>query len=180
MHSDLRNTVGDWGEIRPCVLRHTRRTFPGSNPFGRALLGGGRVLLAVRPFSAVKRVGAKGLGGVSPQVFDPTLRVAPSPLASSLRRTFAGSNPFAWSRFRMVSVFLRNTHFRRSKVVGAKGFEPSTSWSQTRRSTRLSYAPLKRGVKRRRIRIAVKNILKSIAIERTSIGITSVDAYRMA
>ncbi len=26
-------------------------------------------------------------------------------------------------------------------VVGATGFEPATSWSQTRRSTRLSYTP---------------------------------------
>ena len=28
------------------------------------------------------------------------------------------------------------------KVVGAIGFEPTTSWSQTRRSTKLSYTPL--------------------------------------
>ena len=27
------------------------------------------------------------------------------------------------------------------KVVGATGFEPATSWSQTKCSTRLSYAP---------------------------------------
>gem|GEM_PF-5984625 len=27
------------------------------------------------------------------------------------------------------------------KMVGAVGFEPTTSWSQTRRSTKLSYAP---------------------------------------
>ena len=27
------------------------------------------------------------------------------------------------------------------KVVGATGFEPATSWSQTKRSTKLSYAP---------------------------------------
>lgn len=27
------------------------------------------------------------------------------------------------------------------EMVGADGFEPPTSWSQTRRSTRLSYAP---------------------------------------
>jgi hypothetical protein len=26
-------------------------------------------------------------------------------------------------------------------MVGAEGFEPSTSWSRTRRSTRLSHAP---------------------------------------
>ena len=26
-------------------------------------------------------------------------------------------------------------------MVGATGFEPATFWSQTRRSTRLSYAP---------------------------------------
>jgi hypothetical protein len=28
-------------------------------------------------------------------------------------------------------------------MVGAEGFEPPASWSQTRRSTRLSYAPTK-------------------------------------
>ena len=27
-------------------------------------------------------------------------------------------------------------------VIGATGFEPATSWSQTKRSTELSYAPL--------------------------------------
>ena len=27
-------------------------------------------------------------------------------------------------------------------MVGAIGFEPTTSWSQTRRSTRLSYTPI--------------------------------------
>ena len=30
---------------------------------------------------------------------------------------------------------------RGDKMVGAIGFEPTTSWSQTRRSTRLSYTP---------------------------------------
>ena len=29
-------------------------------------------------------------------------------------------------------------------LVGAKGFEPSTPWSQTKYSTRLSYAPKRR------------------------------------
>ena len=29
-------------------------------------------------------------------------------------------------------------------VVGVTGFEPATSWSQTRRSTKLSYTPLTR------------------------------------
>ena len=29
------------------------------------------------------------------------------------------------------------------KMVGATGFEPATSWSQTRRSTKLSYAPMR-------------------------------------
>ena len=28
------------------------------------------------------------------------------------------------------------------RLVGAEGFEPSTSWSRTRRSTRLSHAPI--------------------------------------
>jgi hypothetical protein len=30
---------------------------------------------------------------------------------------------------------------RSEKDVGATGFEPATSWSQTTRSTKLSYAP---------------------------------------
>lgn len=30
---------------------------------------------------------------------------------------------------------------REGKVVGTTGFEPATSWSQTRCSTRLSYVP---------------------------------------
>src|ERR1017187_5662294 len=34
---------------------------------------------------------------------------------------------------------------RPRKVVGATGFEPATSWSQTRRSTRLSYTPERSG-----------------------------------
>ena len=29
-------------------------------------------------------------------------------------------------------------------MVGAKGFEPSTLWSQTRCATRLRYAPIKK------------------------------------
>jgi hypothetical protein len=29
------------------------------------------------------------------------------------------------------------------KEIGATGFEPATSWSQTTRSTKLSYAPVK-------------------------------------
>lgn len=42
--------------------------------------------------------------------------------------------------------FQRNQHAGDSlevgKMVGATGFEPATSWSQTKCSTRLSYAPL--------------------------------------
>ena len=30
------------------------------------------------------------------------------------------------------------------KMVGKTGFEPATSWSQTKRSTKLSYFPIKR------------------------------------
>ena len=32
------------------------------------------------------------------------------------------------------------------KMVGATGFEPATSWPQTKRSTRLSYAPLQEDI----------------------------------
>src|SRR5262245_60565225 len=38
-------------------------------------------------------------------------------------------------------------------VVGAAGFEPATFWSQTRRATRLRYAPLRRGPPRYTVRI---------------------------
>lgn len=33
---------------------------------------------------------------------------------------------------------------KRNKKIGAAGFEPATSWSQTKRDTRLRYAPKKR------------------------------------
>jgi hypothetical protein len=36
----------------------------------------------------------------------------------------------------LLSVRITNT-----KLIGARGFEPPTSWSQTTRSTKLSYAP---------------------------------------
>ena len=32
--------------------------------------------------------------------------------------------------------------FREDIMVGVKGFEPSASWSRTKRSTKLSYTPL--------------------------------------
>ncbi len=32
-------------------------------------------------------------------------------------------------------------NYTRKEVVGKTGFEPATSWSQTRRSTKLSYFP---------------------------------------
>jgi hypothetical protein len=35
--------------------------------------------------------------------------------------------------------------FRPEKMVGVKGFEPSASWSRTKRSTKLSYTPLTNG-----------------------------------
>lgn len=35
------------------------------------------------------------------------------------------------------------------KKIGATGFEPATSWSQTKRSTKLSYAPGRRTLVRR-------------------------------
>ena len=38
------------------------------------------------------------------------------------------------------SISARFRTFKKN-LVGAKGFEPSTSWSQTKHSTRLSYTP---------------------------------------
>ncbi len=46
-----------------------------------------------------------------------------------------------------VLVFVRGQNICKSliyKMVGAIGFEPTTSWSQTRRSTKLSYTPILR------------------------------------
>jgi hypothetical protein len=40
-----------------------------------------------------------------------------------------------------AALALHCSIFRRRRKIGAKGFEPSTSWSQTRRSAKLSYAP---------------------------------------
>jgi hypothetical protein len=48
------------------------------------------------------------------------------------------------SRQESASARHRNVHARRVRFpvhVGARGFEPPTSWSQTTRSTKLSYAP---------------------------------------
>ncbi len=36
---------------------------------------------------------------------------------------------------------VKSTRWGRVEVVGTTGFEPATSWSQTRRSTKLSYVP---------------------------------------
>ena len=48
---------------------------------------------------------------------------------------------------RRLYVEVAEGHLPQRKMVGAIGFEPTTSWSQTRRSTRLSYAPKKEGSK---------------------------------
>ncbi len=65
-------------------------------------------------------------------------------------------------------------------MVGAKGFEPSTSWSQTRRSTRLSYAPKIGGVKRGLFRFAVKNILKFVSDVGTTNAEFEMHALRLS
>ena len=41
----------------------------------------------------------------------------------------------------MGGTFILTNVFRDEIMVGATGFEPATSWSQTKCSTRLSYAP---------------------------------------
>src|SRR5262245_44261124 len=54
----------------------------------------------------------------------------------------------------MVPIGRRDPYLRRREgVVGAAGFEPATFWSQTRRATRLRYAPLRRGPPRYTVRI---------------------------
>ena len=42
---------------------------------------------------------------------------------------------------RRRDALLRMPPAKCGKKVGATGFEPATSWSQTKRSTKLSYAP---------------------------------------
>ena len=45
-------------------------------------------------------------------------------------------------------------------MVGARGFEPPTSWSQTRRSTKLSYAPKVRDVYHEALFLASENLIR--------------------
>ena len=59
---------------------------------------------------------------------------------------FCGSAPtrtYSSTFVRLLESCYRATRFRipHQKMVGATGFEPATSWSQTTRSTKLSYAP---------------------------------------
>lgn len=94
----------------------------------------------ISPFN--NRLGRKDLLGVARALL--TLgSLAPPLLTGSLRPTFLVSEPFVRGlrKGRHVRFAVRPSSI--VKMVGAKGFEPSTSWSQTRRSTRLSYAPLK-------------------------------------
>ena len=42
--------------------------------------------------------------------------------------------PYLWA-------FLELEIWKLRKMVGAVGFEPTTSWSQTKRATKLRYAP---------------------------------------
>jgi hypothetical protein len=43
-----------------------------------------------------------------------------------------------------IEKWEKQERIRNRWVVGAAGFEPATSWSQTKRSTKLSYAPTSR------------------------------------
>jgi hypothetical protein len=70
-----------------------------------------------------------------PTVFDAfrryfTVRRMPSPLQGG-SRSYPGASGAAEIRRKCVSL----------QLVGAAGFEPATFWSQTRRATRLRYAP---------------------------------------
>ena len=44
----------------------------------------------------------------------------------------------------VVAVLVASANYN-SEKIGATGFEPATSWSQTTRSTKLSYAPMANG-----------------------------------
>lgn len=86
-------------------------------------------------------VGTEGLVSLREISARSALGAAPSPsCVARLRRTPGFSSLF--------SIAYPNLHRRRSevfdglsKVVGTEGFEPPTSCSQSRRSTRLSYVP---------------------------------------
>src|SRR5208283_84629 len=55
------------------------------------------------------------------------------------RARILGHNRVGTAKFRVKRQ--NQTGNPPSEMVGATGFEPATFWSQTRRSTRLSYAP---------------------------------------
>ena len=53
---------------------------------------------------------------------------------------------------------------KKRRMVGATGFEPATSWSQTTRSTKLSYAPISySAVAEGQIRLSDRTRLRRLA-----------------
>ena len=56
---------------------------------------------------------------------------------------FTGSNVTATCLFAPQNINMEHTEYALfvRGVVGVTGFEPATSWSQTTRSTKLSYTP---------------------------------------
>src|SRR5438132_1236492 len=48
----------------------------------------------------------------------------------------------------LAAQYVDVEHYQGNKMVGVTGFEPATSWSQTRRSTKLSYTPLAEALSR--------------------------------
>ena len=133
-----------------------------------------KVRLALAIFDAIE-VAAWGLVAVAfapvisqdaicPCAAHPSASIAP--ISKPCRSVFIGGTVLAeatngansspcryFSRCRFAegagaSVALRRPRLGRAmrSMVGAIGFEPTTSWSQTRRSTRISYTPLTAGM----------------------------------
>src|SRR3989442_314353 len=47
-----------------------------------------------------------------------------------------------WRSAQAVAIYAGREFLAREEMVGAVGFEPTTFWSQTRRATKLRYAPM--------------------------------------
>ena len=109
-------------------------------------------------------------GGVEPRRQDAT-RV-PDGLGNHYRRSFQGrraeeSNPNARASFRVQAG--GDPRSRRPPSVGAVGFEPTASWPQTRRASRLRYAPREFRPGERRRRVPTRGSVLPIGTEKSAL-----------
>ncbi len=54
----------------------------------------------------------------------------------------AGVLPLNYTRTILLLFIVANYSRKKTKMVGKTGFEPATSWSRTKRSTKLSHFPM--------------------------------------